>query len=250
MVSLRHSRAFTAVVAGATLIGLSACGGGSSTSTDGGKSDPIEVVSHPDHEGKPIDLDLPAHSSGAFEFDKWPSACELTDEQTVKAVLPGVAEIGQKPSPTTMTVISIGAGGNEENTIPEGMCLTSTGFDAEGLRLDDGNVVVNLTTRILQAGEADYIKENGELPEGKQFDLGEATCAQAQQTITCALENIVFEMNIDARPYEQYGHPEGSLYKVDGKEINYSGNTEGFMKMSKEKILTPIAEIAVDRLSS
>ena len=73
-----------------------------------------------------------------------------------------------------MKIISIGEGGNEENTIPEGMCLTSTGFDAEGLRLEDGNVVVNLTTRILQAGEADYIKENGELPQGEEFNLGEA----------------------------------------------------------------------------
>ena len=214
-----------------------------------GGAEPIEVVSQPDHKGKPIDLDLPTHSSGAFEFDRWPSACELTNEETVKAVLPGVVEIGQKPTPTTMKIISIGEGGNEENTIPEGMCLTSTGFDAEGLRLEDGNVVVNLTTRILQAGEADYIKENGELPQGEEFDLGEATCVQAPQTITCALQNIVFEMNIDARPYEQYGHPEG-LLQSRWQEINYSSDTEGFMKMSEEKILTPIAEIAADRLTS
>lgn len=251
MISLRRSRAFTAVAAGVTLISLSACDGGSSNSSDsGGESDPIEVVSRPDHKGEPIDLDLPTHSSGAFEFDKWPSACELTNEETVKAVLPGLAEIGQKPTPTTMKIISIGADDNEENTIPEGMCLTSTGFDAEGLRLEDGNVVVNLTTRILQAGKADYIKDNGDLPQGKKLELGEATCVQAPRTITCGLENIVFEMTIDARPYEQYGHPEGSRYTVDGKEIDYSGNTEGFMTMSDEKILTPIAEIAVDRLSS
>lgn len=74
------------------------------------------MVSQPDHEGTPIDMDLPTHSSGAFEFDKWPSACDLTDEETIKAVLPDAVEIAQKPTPTTMTIIRIGSG-TEENIL-------------------------------------------------------------------------------------------------------------------------------------
>ncbi len=236
----------------AVLVGLTACSGQSSTAQDDeGQSKPIEVVSQPDYEGAVIDLDLPTHSSGAFEFDKWPSACALTDEGTIKAVLPDVVETGQKPSPTTMTIIDIGSG-SEKETVPEGTCLTSAGFDMEGLSLADGNVVVNLSSRILHAGDADYMEKNGDLPQGDKSALGDAECVQVHeaQTITCALEHVVFEMAIDARPYEQYGHPEGSLYTVDGEEIDYSDDVEGFTRMTSEKILRPIAAIAADRLSS
>lgn len=130
------------------------------------------------------------------------------------------------------------------------MCLTSAGFDMDGLRLADGNVVVNLTTRILQAGDADYMEKNGDLPQGEKIDLGEAECVPVPQMITCTLDHVLFEMHIDARPYAQYGHPEGSLYTVDGEDIDYSDDTEGFLKMSEEKILKPIAEIAAGRLAS
>ncbi|MGC2940352.1 MULTISPECIES: hypothetical protein [unclassified Brevibacterium] len=95
-------------------------------------------MSQPDHEGAAIDLDLPTHSSGAFEFDKGPSTSVITDEETIKAVLPDVVETGQKPSPTTMMIISIGSG-SEDNIIPKGRFLTSAGFDMEGLRSADCN---------------------------------------------------------------------------------------------------------------
>lgn len=130
------------------------------------------------------------------------------------------------------------------------MCLTSAGFDRQGLRLADGNVVVNLTSRIRPAGDADYMEKNGDLPQGEKVDLGDASCVQTPQMITCALDQVLFEMHIDARPYAQYDHPEGSLYTVDGEEIDYSDDTEGCLKMSEEKILKPIAEIAAGRLAS
>jgi hypothetical protein len=130
------------------------------------------------------------------------------------------------------------------------MCLTSAGFDKDGLRLSDGNVVVNLITQIHFAGDAEFIERNGNLPPSDKFSLGGASCTREPLMITCKTKNVVFDMKIDARPHEQHGHPEGSLYTVDGEEVDYSDDVDGFTKISEEKILKPIAEVAAKRLTS
>lgn len=100
--------------------------------------------------------------------------------------------------------------------------------------------------------DADCLEKNGDLPQGEEVDLGDAKCAQVQdaQMITCALEHVVLELAIDARPNEQCAHPESSLYTLDGEEIDYSDDVDGFTQMASEKILRPVAEIAADRRSS
>lgn len=212
----------------------------------------IEVVSQPDYTGEPIPLDAPLHSSGAFEFDQWPSACALTDTATVQAVLPGAVEIAQKAEPQQLKFLDIGPGAGDDstNTIPEARCTTSAGFDADGLRLEDGNVVMNVTAEVLQAGGSAFLEANHDRPIGKETQVRDATCFVDHTTYTCEMTNIVFTIAVDARPYEQYTHTGGSFYVVDGERIDYSDDFEAFQAMSVEKILEPMVEMAVERLSS
>lgn len=232
------------------LVGAAACsapnGGG-----EGGSAPPlIEVVSQPEHTGEPISLDIPLHSSGAFEFEQWPSACDLTDEATLRAVLPGAGEFAQQPEPGQMKILNIGGGSEGPFTIPEARCTTSVGFDVDGLRLSDGNVVMNLMAEVHQAGDPEYVEDNRNFSGGKEVQIGDTTCVSAGPlSYKCATENVVFSIMIDARPYEQYTHTGGSIYLVDGEEIDFSDDIEGFNEMAQEKILKPVVEIAVARLS-
>jgi hypothetical protein len=242
----RHlsASALTALSA-ALLLGAAGCSAPEETA-------PIEVVSTPEATGEPIPLDAPLHSSGAFAFDQWPSACALTDEATVQSVLPGATEVAQQAESMELSILSLGGDSEDKgpHTVPEASCTTSTGFDADGLRLEDGNVVVNFTAQVLAAGNAEFVERNGELPSGEKVKIGDATCASSAQMYTCALEDIVFSIMIDARPYQQYTDADGSIYTVDGEEVDYSEDTDGFMTMSDEKILRPVVESAVERLAA
>lgn len=244
--------AFAALTGALLLLGATACtGGGGDDGSGGDDALPIEVVSQPDHEGEPISLDLPVHSSGAFEFDQWPSACDLVDQETIQAVLPGATEVAQEAEPMELTLLGIGTDPEDTHTVPEARCSMSAGFDADGLRLEDGNVVMNVIVEVHQAGDAEFVERNRQQPGGEQVEIGDATCAaQDQMAYTCAMENISFSVMIDARPYAQYTDADASVYSVDGEEVDYSEDTDAFLTMSQEKILRPMVEIAVQRLSA
>lgn len=251
----------TAVSAALLLLGAAACssssgGGGEDSGSGGGEAGGsggdalIEVTSQPEHTGEPISLDIPVHDTGAFEFERWPSACALTDEATVQAVLPNASDIAQQAEPGQMKVITLGEGSNSTHTIPEARCTTSVGFDADGLRLSDGNVVINFVAEVHQAGSPEYIEENADLAGGEEIQIGDATCVSPDPvSYRCVTENVVFTLSIDARMYAQYTDADASIYAVDGEEIDYSADSAGFREMTKEKILEPMVEVAVERLS-
>lgn len=213
--------------------------------------DPIEIISAPEMSGEPINLDLPVHPSGAFELDQWPSACELIDKQTVTSVLPGAVEFGQQPSPAEITVLAFGQDYDKgPHTIPEARCIASPGFDLDGLRLSDGNVTFNFESEIKFAGDADFMGRNVDLPPGEGEQIGDAQCVLDGQRYDCATDKVQFSLSLDARPYQQYVRGSESVYSVDGEENDYSDDFEAFQQMSVEKMLRPVVESAVQRLTA
>ncbi|MFC0674325.1 hypothetical protein [Brachybacterium hainanense] len=213
---------------------------------------PIEVVSTAGHIGQPIDLDLPVHPSGAFEFDQWPSACQLVDQKAITSVLPGVTETAQESRPAEISIITLMDPDADTGpfTVPEASCGTSAGFDVDGLRLSDGNVVMNFLVEVTAAGTPEYIERNADLPSGEEVQLGDATCVASEHRYDCATDSFAFSVSLDARPYAQYVDGGDSIYRVDGEEVDYSDDVDGFLAMTDEKILLPVVTSAAERLSA
>ncbi|MGJ9411535.1 hypothetical protein ACHAAC_02400 [Aeromicrobium sp. CF4.19] len=237
------------VLAAVAALVLGACGGGGD---DAPEVEPIEIVTPPDGTGEPIDLDLPADPSGAFELERWPSACELVSEETVKAIFPQAEGLDQDPTAQQIQIINITPDGEARGpqTVPEADCRTRVGFSQEGLGLSDGVVVLEVASSVQAAGEAEFVERNAQETAGEDVELAGAPCTLADdgRTYQCNVGQVVFTMTIDMRQYAQYVGTDGSEYTVDGEAMTFSGQDPAFDAVGTDQVLTPLASAAVDRL--
>jgi hypothetical protein len=234
-----------AVAAVATLSACSSSAGGSS----GDDVQPIEIVSQPESVGDAIDLDIPLDDSGAFEFDSWPSACDLADKKTLSGIFPGSNEVSQTPRDRQLEVLVIG-GDNRNVAVNKADCVSQVGFPGKELSVDSGNVVFNITTSVQAAGNRKYLERNARQGSGDKVKVGGANCTVDHgMRYDCVTDKVAFNVTLDARAYGQYFHSGDSTYKVDGKQKTYSGELKGFDEMVQEKVLLPLVKADVERLS-
>lgn len=236
------------------VLGLSACSSGASPSSEqpaGGAADPIEIVSQPETIGEPIDLDLPLDESGAFSFDKWPSACAFANEATLSAIFPQSDEIAQSGTDRSLSILQVGATGTRKVTVPKANCTTKVGFPVDGLRASDQNVVFLLTTTVESAGSAEFVERNATPKSGDKVQIGDATCIVAPSSLRydCTTKKVAFGVSLDARPYGQYFGESESSYVVDGEHKSYSGDIDSFLAMAQEKVLLPLVTANIERLT-
>ncbi|RGE17636.1 hypothetical protein D1J51_15600 [Leucobacter sp. wl10] len=228
--------------------GCAAAPGSSGPSADAAV-EPIEIVSQPEAVGDPVSLDIPLDESGAFVFDRWPSACALTDEATLSAILPQLDGVAQSGRERKLRILSLGGPGGGMATVPEADCETAVGFPVDGLRLEDGNVAVSFTTTVEAAGSAEFVERNTSDKSGTDVRVGGASCVVTERRYDCQMQSISFGIVLDARPYGQYFGRSESAYVVDGEQISYSrGDVDAFLEMAEEKILLPVVAASVDRL--
>ena len=238
----------------ALLLGLAACSSGTPSSSAPASSDDsvptIEIVSDPASTGEPFSLDVPLDESGAFVFDQWPSACELADETTLGSIFPQADDIVQAPSERSLSIFSLGAG-TRKVTVPEASCTTKVGFPFEGLSAGDQNVVFMVTTTVESAGDPEFVTSNSPKKGGEEVQVGGASCVMSAEGLRydCHTQNVSFGVTLDARPFGQYFGKGESTYLIDGEETMFSGDVQPFLAMAREKILVPLVEAGVGRLS-
>lgn len=227
---------------------LSACGGGD------GEVDPIEIASSSAGTGSPISLDIRLDDSGAFEFDQWPSACDLVSKETIKAIFPQTEGVQQDGTDSQIRVLSLGLASSPDNgpkTIHDSSCATRVGFTQEGLGLADDVTVVVVNSQILAAGNPKFVKRNfHESAASKDVKIGETTCglADSNRTYECNVGRVAFKLTVDMRQYAQYIRGLGSDYLIDGKTVTFRGTDPDFDAVVTDKVLTPLASAAVSRL--
>jgi hypothetical protein len=228
---------------------LAACSSSSGGAGTGTGADPIEIVSQPEEIGGPIDVDIPLDDTGAFEYDSWPSACDLTDETTLSGIFPTSDEVIQTPRDRDVRVIVIGGTARNE-TVANAECVSQVGFPAKELSARSGNVVFTVTTSIDAAGDQKYLDLNARKGSGEKVDVGGAECTVDHgRRYDCRTDEVAFNIILDARPYGQYLHSGESTYVVDGEKETYSAEKSGFDEMTQKKVLLPLVEAAVKRLS-
>lgn len=243
--------------AAALLLGLAACSSGTPSTSPAAPTassedsvPAIEIVSDPSSIGQPISLDIPLDESGAFVFDQWPSACEIADETTLSSIFPQADDIVQAPSERSLSIFSLGAG-TRKVTVPEASCTTKIGFPFEGLGAGDQNVVFMVTTTVESAGDPEFVTSNSPKKGGEVTQIGGASCVVSAEGLRydCQTQNISFNFTLDARPFGQYFGEGESTYVIDGEEVMFSGDVQPFLAMAREKILVPLVEASVERLS-
>lgn len=211
----------------------------------------IEIDSDLQATGDPISLDLPIDDSGAFAFERWPSACALADEKTLSAIFPQAEEILQEGSDRVMSVITVGEAKAREVTVPEADCNTKIGFPSEELSADSQNVVFLVTTTVESAGTPEFVDRNTLKKGGEEKQIGGATCvvSSAGLRYDCSTEHVSFGVTLDGRPYGQYFGESESSYVVDGDEQVFSGDVQPFLGMIEEKVLLPLVTADIERLA-
>ncbi|MCG7310173.1 hypothetical protein [Brachybacterium sp. ACRRE] len=243
--------------AGGLAITLAGCSSGGSVGSGAEEKDApqsIEIVSDPESTGKPIDLDRPLHDSGMFEPEKWPSACELTDEATISGILPQVDQLSVGTQDRDVSLLSMGFGGGEDEgedevTIPDAECATGVGFPEE-MGIGQGDVTFAFRSTIDSAGSEEFVSRNAGSHGGQKETIGDATCWRPPNGLEyqCTLENIAFTISLDARPYGQYLHEAESRYTVDGEDVTIGSDMDAFQTMVDQEVLRPTVEAAIDRL--
>lgn len=229
-------------------LALAACGGDSEPVA----VDPIEIDSTVPAADDPIDLDRAIDpDTGAFVAEEWPSACALVSDATLQSIFPQTEDIGRRVEPSQLTFLSFvpGSGGPIEVTVPEATCTTSVGFPQEGLRAEDGNVVVQVTSSIAIAGDEELVERNAEAhTSGDPTDVGGGACTVVPPgSYNCDVGRMIFSIHIDMRQTAQYTGSDGSSYVVDGEAFTFQGSDPEWDSIIHDKVLAPIVEAAVAR---
>ena len=234
---------------GALAVVLAACGGGS----DPKPVDPIEITTTAIETGPPLDMDRTVDpNTGAFDPDEWPSACELIDEATVRSIFPQADGVGRYAAPAQLNLFGFVPGSESPTkplTIPEATCTTTVGFPQDGLGLDDGSVVVQVTSAVAVAGSEEFVELNSKAAmSGDVSDVGGGACTLTPPgTYNCNTGRLIFSIHIDMRQTAQYTKADGSEYIVDGEELRFQGADPHWDSIIRDKVLVPIVEAAVAR---
>ncbi len=231
----------------ACFVALAACGGGGSDEP----VDPIEISTTAVDPGSPISLDIPIDKdTGAFEYDQWPSACDLVDKATVESIFPQAEGVRQSGSDQQIEFLSLGGNAPASPvTIPDAECVTSVGFPQPGLGLSDDHVVVLLRSSVKVAGSEGFVDRNTKASmSGEPTDVGGGACQFMDRTYYCDIGSVIFSINIDMRQTAQYTKAKSSDYVVDGEKFSFNGHDDQFEAIAQDKVLAPIVEAAVARL--
>lgn len=222
---------------------LGACGGGGS----GGEAEPVVIGSIPPDTGAPLGRDLEnLDESGLTAFDRWPSACDLVDDQVVDALFPDNVDVARSPRSRRVTVLTIG-GENRVETIPDADCTIRVGLPQEGLGLDDVNGGVRFETSVIAVGEPDAVDFAVGTKGGDPVDIAGVEClATSPSQILCHRETFAFQVSLDFRAHGQYVGSSDSPYESSGTTIVFQGGTERD-EFVRERVLLPVVESILAR---
>lgn len=228
---------------------LSGCGGDAESES----VDPIEISTSQVQTGAPIDLDRKVDpDTGAFVAEEWPSACALVDESTITSLFPQAEDVRQQPRSQDLTFLSIAPESGPPSTdvtVPEAECSTSVGFPQPGLGLDDGNLVVQVDSRVVVAGTEKLVERNASsaMNGGKSAVAGGACVHEPPLTYHCDVGSMIFSVSLDMRQSAQYTRAESSDYVVDGEEHSFRGFDATWQAIVHDNVLVPVVEAAVSR---
>lgn len=193
-----------------------------------GEAEPQPLVLEPapaKPAGKPIDLDLPRDPSGAFEFARWPRACDLLTDADIKTMLPQLTQVKREPEDQEISLLpeisNDAVPAPERRVTAKGAnCKYRLQLPAAGLRDRDdtpGSSGASLVVSVEYAGTPKAVKLNfsGDV-NANPIKVPDGRCyvTKNSASVDCRTGSLAFSISSDIQPVEF----EGSKFKSEGRK--------------------------------
>lgn len=163
---------------------------------------PVQINPTPTAPTSRVDLALPLHKSGFFEFNRWPKACDLLTDEDIRAVLPQAEGFHRRSEDQKMTIHPDLL--SEVFSPPMSVVVTNAncavGFSLPGARYkrelpDSSGFILRLS--VIAAGNEEVVKLNAPGTErDTRINLGGATCVDDSfNSYRCTKDRIVFSIS-------------------------------------------------------
>ncbi len=196
---------------------LAACGGG-----DEERAKPLMLKRAPAEVGTTIDLDIPLDSSGFFEFDRWPRACDLLTDADIKAVVPQTVNVERTSEDQDIDIIGDIP---RSVTAADAKCSFELDIPGAGMSLDDQSPTLRLW--IDSAGTPEVVEQNftGDVNDPFVVPEGECYVTDGSSGVDCRKGQLSFTVT-SSFPHQDLGDDGWTdRYVVDGKTTTFSAGT-------------------------
>ncbi len=169
------------------------------------------------------------HSSGFYEFDQWPKACNLVADADIRAVFPQVTDIEKVASDTNLMLLSPLEAWEPSHTVRVGgarcavaMALPGITFDAAEFPPRAGAEVM---VEVLAAGSAGAVYRNRPEPsrDNPVVTIAGVPCVGAGGNgLVCATLYVVFEVSVTAEYTRQVDEFTAIRYLHGGETVAWA----------------------------
>jgi hypothetical protein len=137
----------------------------------------------------------PPEANGLAQFRRWPKACDLLTADDMKAVLPQITKIVERPRAQEIRILNLDAVGDFD--APDSACEIS--FWVAGAERRKHGVPDVLRVDDVAVGDTATVKDNydslARVRGGVPADLGALECASDADSYFCRMPNIAFSVS-------------------------------------------------------